>query len=356
MNKKKWKDFQIGGESGVFSIKSSISQIDKKNLNTMVGNTPYVTRTNLNNGVSIHVTKNQDKQYVTNEGNVISIGLDTQTVFYQPDEFYTGQNIQILSHENMNINIAQFLVPLLKIQVKKFSWGGNGATLKRLNNLRIMLPVDDNNKPDWQYMNDVGNNFYQSQNKKVKEYLLNKKDKLEKYLNAKSDIRTDDIEWRVYEIEELFDTKRVSGSSLGKYNKGNLPFVSTSSEMNGIQDFIKTTEKDTCPASSLTISPIEGTLFYQPHEFVGRGGAGSSITSMANDKINKYIGLFLKVMIEHSSKAKASYGVQLNGKRLKSTKFNLPVTTANEPDWDYMEHYMKKIEYKKIIKLIEYLN
>lgn len=31
-------------------------------------------------------------------------------------------------------------------------------------------------------------------------------------------------------------------------------------------------------------------------------------------------------------------------------------TNDNEPDWKFMEYYMKSIEYKQISKLIEYLN
>ncbi|MBS9782175.1 MAG: hypothetical protein KGV43_00015 [Arcobacter sp.] len=56
--------------------------------------------------------------------NVISIGLDTQTVFYQNSKFYTGQNIQILSNQNLNYENAMFIIPLLKIQRQKFSGGG----------------------------------------------------------------------------------------------------------------------------------------------------------------------------------------------------------------------------------------
>ena len=45
-----------------------------------------------------------------------------------------------------------FIAPLLKIQMQKFNWGSNGATLSRLKALKIMLPVDENGDPDWEYM------------------------------------------------------------------------------------------------------------------------------------------------------------------------------------------------------------
>ena len=79
-------------------------------------------------------------------GNVITIGLDTQTVFYQPHCFYTGQNIQVLINKNINLLTSFFLLPILKIQMDKFSWGGNGATLGRLNRTKAMLPVTKSNK------------------------------------------------------------------------------------------------------------------------------------------------------------------------------------------------------------------
>lgn len=351
-----WKDFQIGGKEGIFSIKSSISEIDKKNLNDEVGEIPYVTRTDLNNGISMYVTKNQDKKYVTNKGNVISIGLDTQTIFYQPTEFYTGQNIQILSHEKMNEDIARYLIPLLKIQLSKFSWGGNGATLKRLNNSRVMLPINEKDEPNWEYMEERGKTLYDRKHNDILKYLKKKQIALKTQLSKTNEQIFEEKTWKPFEVNKIFDVKRVSGVPLNKYEEGTVPFISTSSQKNGIQGFVNSKNKNISPENSLTISPIDGTIFFHPYKFIGRGGAGSSISTMTNENLNKYIGLFIKTMIEASSKHKASYGVQLNGKRLKSTKFYLPVTDDNEPDWNFMEYYMKQIEYKQISKIIKYLN
>jgi len=90
--------------------------------------------------------------YPLDEGNVITIGLDTQTVFYQSSKFYTGQNIQILKLEELNKNTAIFLITLLKKQIAKFTWGGNGATLTRLRKTKIFLPATPQGSPDYNYM------------------------------------------------------------------------------------------------------------------------------------------------------------------------------------------------------------
>lgn len=85
-------------------------------------------------------------------GNCITVGLDTQTAFYQENSFYTGQNIQVLRNDKLNAVNAKFLVPLIKNTLSIFSWGGNGATLTRLRRSKIMLPVDESGNPDYAFM------------------------------------------------------------------------------------------------------------------------------------------------------------------------------------------------------------
>lgn len=151
LNDKKWKEFLI---SDLFDIQSTSSGIDKNKLNSQRGQIPYITRTDINNGINFFVEDKQNTRYKKDCGNVITIGLDTQTVFYQKHSFYTGQNIQVLRANKLNEKMAQFIIPLLKIQMQKFNWGGNGATLTRLNKTKILLPINAKGKPDYQFMSD----------------------------------------------------------------------------------------------------------------------------------------------------------------------------------------------------------
>ena len=148
MDNIEWKSFVL---TDVFDITSTNSGIDKNKIKeiNIEGKNPYITRTDKNNGIDGFII---EQDYELNNGNVITIGLDTQTVFYQPHSFYTGQNIQILSNAQLNKYNALFLVNLLKIVLKKFNWGGNGATLTRLKNSRILLPINDEGLPNYEYM------------------------------------------------------------------------------------------------------------------------------------------------------------------------------------------------------------
>src|SRR5699024_9416776 len=202
MSDRKWKEFQVGGKNGLFRVKSSVSEIDMKNLNLEGGSVPYITRSNINNGISRYVAKEQGG-YLKNKGNVITIGLDTQTVFYQPKDFFTGQNIQVIEHDRMSRDVANFLISLFKVQMRKFNWGGNGATLKRLNALKIMLPVDKNGDPDWDYIEYEGGRVYKEKIGKVLKYVRQKQKKLEEDQRILNKLDLVESKWKPFKLEDV---------------------------------------------------------------------------------------------------------------------------------------------------------
>lgn len=162
-----WKEFAL---NDIFSIRATQSGIDRNKLVAGEGNTPYITRTDMNNGWDSFIC--EQPKYRQDEGNVISVGLDTQTVFYQPCSFYTGQNIQVFNSPQLNRYVAAFIIPLLKIQMQKFNWGGNGATLGRLKRSKILLPVTPDGTPDYAFME---NYMRAVEAKQIRHYLDKKK-------------------------------------------------------------------------------------------------------------------------------------------------------------------------------------
>ncbi|HEP1828063.1 TPA: restriction endonuclease subunit S [Streptococcus suis] len=151
MKNREWKEFFLGDEE-IFTLHATLNGIDKNKLvDDGEKKIPYVTRTKINNGLDMFVSRQPNP---INRGNVIIIGLDTQTVFYQEAEFYTGQNVQILYNRYLTKNIAMFLIPIIKKQLEVLNWGGNGATLGRLKKKRVKLPVKKDGTPDWTFMEE----------------------------------------------------------------------------------------------------------------------------------------------------------------------------------------------------------
>lgn len=140
LDEKKWEKFVVFGKKGFLRIATTDSSIDSIRL--IDGNekrVPYVTRSEAVNGIAQFVSEN-NYEFGSDEAGCITVGLDTQTVFYQPHKFVTGQNIQIVTGDSLNEDSAHFYVTILKKQMDaKFNWGGNGATLSRMKRLEAKL-------------------------------------------------------------------------------------------------------------------------------------------------------------------------------------------------------------------------
>lgn len=330
-----WKEFFIGGSNGLFDITATKSGIDKNKLNVEEGEIPYITRTDMQNGINLFVTDKQNNRYKKDEGNVITIGLDTQTVFYQPKSFYTGQNIQILRNKHLNKYVAMFIIPSLKIQMDKFSWGGNGATLGRLNRTRLMLPIDSNGQPNWQFMEDYIKQEQKIQVQKVVTYYE------QKLFELAGDISgLEKVEWKSFQFTDIFQ-KIQRGRRLTKANQinGSKPYISSKADNNGVDDFIKNEVGVRTFKNVLTLanSGSVGSTFYQFYEFI----ASDHVTALKSEEADKYAYLFLASIVKRLEE-KYSFNREINDTRIKREKIILPADKNGNPNYKYMSDFVKK--------------
>lgn len=93
----------------------------------------------------------------------------------------------------------------------------------------------------------------------------------------------------------------------------------------------------------ITVSPIDGSSFYQEDDFLGRGGAGSSIILLYNPNLNLYNGYFIATVIRTVCR-KFAYSDMANKDTIGAEKIKLPVDETGNPDFIYMESYMKNLE------------
>ncbi|UTB32702.1 MAG: restriction endonuclease subunit S [Methanobacterium sp. ERen5] len=340
----KWGTFVL---SEVFTIESTSSGIDKNKLINKKGMIPYITRTDENNGIANLIGK-QDEKYFKNKGNVITIGLDTQTVFYQAKEFYTGQNIQILYNKKLNNVNALFLIPLLEKIIEKFSWGGYGATLTRLRKSRVMLPINSDKEPDWDFMESYIKKKETYSLMKLKSYLDEKLSVMQDKAYLYSDDFFDMMKWGEFLIENLFNVNR--GRRLIKKDRknGKIAFYSATEYNNGVTDFIS---NPLFVEKNKILVTIFGDAFFAEEDFT----ASDDVTILGNNKLNKYNGLFVCEMIKNN-KEKFKFGYKCFSERIKRQTILLPINEENnEPDWDFMESYIRKIKYEKLNEYSNYI-
>jgi hypothetical protein len=52
---------------------------------------------------------------------------------------------------------------------------------------------------------------------------------------------------------------------------------------------------------------------------------------------------------------KYSFNREINDDRIKKEKIMLPVNSKNEPDYEYMEQYIRKKEQESLMRYVKYL-
>ena len=154
----------------------------------------------------------------------------------------------------------------------------------------------------------------------------------------------DTKQWKEFVIKDLFTVKRPSARSQANYEDGDVPFVASGNFNNGVLKYLQPKENEILDSGNcITVSPIDGSSFYQEDDFLGRGGAGSSIILLYNPNLNPYNGYFIATVIRTVCR-KYAYSDMANKDTIGSEKIKLPVDEIGNPDFLYMESYMKNLE------------
>ncbi|WP_295039080.1 restriction endonuclease subunit S [uncultured Fibrobacter sp.] len=349
MSDRCWKEFWLSGTDGIFHLKATASGIDGNKLISGESQTiPYISRSDSMNGVKSFVSSKQKQKYKIDSGNCITIGLDTQTVFYQPHSFFTGQNIQVLRNKELSQELALFLVETIRKQMVKFNWGGNGATLGRLARLKIMLPVDKNGEPDFDYMEST---IYELKKAKTIEYreFLKKELKSIRYVEIP---KLDEKEWDAFKLTDVFKINPGKRLTVSDMKMGNTPFIGASDSNNGITNFISNRNASfdrNVLGVNYNGSVVEN--FYHPYDCLFSDDVKRF--HLKNWKDGKFILLFMKGIILQQ-KSKFLYAYKFNEKRMKNQSIMLPVDGNGAPDYSYMEQYIKNIFYTKAKEYLDF--
>ena len=100
---------------------------------------------------------------------------------------------------------------------------------------------------------------------------------------------------------------------------------------------------------SLSYNGSVGEAFYQPEPFWATDDVNVLYFKKSNkNEFNKYIALFICTILRQE-KYRYSYGRKWVLENMRSTKIKLPIkrNTNNEyePDWNFMENYIKALPY-----------
>lgn len=161
-----WGKFLICGEGGLFNLVQPIARRLTDYLTD--GEVPFVASGGFNNGVEKYVKTKEDE--VLDKGNCISVSAIGGFSFYQEKDFIgrggAGSAIKLLYNDNINEQNALFVCTILQIILSKYDYNTmlSGTKLKKE---YIYLPVGQDKKPDWKYMEDYSKMIFDKYSKWV---------------------------------------------------------------------------------------------------------------------------------------------------------------------------------------------
>ena len=200
----------------------------------------------------------------------------------------------------------------------------------------------------FQYM--LNNNMLLDDNIGIPEILdIVLSDSFKKWLNDnanmnKSNLSLNNVKWRQFRIADIFRINKVCGRKISDYNTGNYPYVSGTQDNNGITGWVEAPEEDVSIGNCISVDPITTKATYQASNFVGRGFSGASVNLLYNDVLNQAIAHFVITSIQQNS-IKYSYARLLNGIKLENLMIWLPIDEDENPNWEWIEEYMKSLPY-----------
>ena len=330
-----WKSFKV---SDIFITEKHGSglqtptgaMMSKKDLED--GDTPRVTVSNYNNGITGYYADSDNKNYRTYE-NFISVSF-LGTVFYQPEKVSLDMKVHCLKPLDYELNVysAGYIVSIIRKAISNFAYSDQLSSTV-LAELEFALPATPDGLPDWDYM--------ESYMKAVMEVSEKSLENLKRADDAKHLINIG--EWGEFRIDDIFDVIKGTRLTKADMKDGAIKFVGSSAMNNGETHRIANNER-LHPANTITVcyNGSVGETFYQDEEFWA-----SDDVNVLYPKFNmtKNTAMFVCPIIRSVGK-KYAFIDKWKQEDMKNAVIKLPINMEGDPDWQYMEDYMKRRLYE----------
>lgn len=345
LSDREWKAFKV---TDVFDHIQRGKRL--KNADHIPGELPYVSSSALNNGVTDWIQPTANSRVFEESISLANSG-SVGTAFYEPFAYVASDHVTSFHSERGSKLVYLFMATCLEKQKHNFGFNRE-VNENRLKRLRLMLPINVQGQPDYQFMVDyVRELFHQKQNN-VLQYIHSSLNNLTFIKLASLTNR----QWGIFRIGDLFDSiTRPPARSKNKYKNGDIPFIASGASLNGVAKFCQPHDGEQLDTSNcITVSPVDGSAFYQSTDFLGRGGGGSSIIILRSAYLNKYNGIFIARAINNTT-SKYQYGHMATSDGIERDRVLLPTNRQGKPDYQYMEQYVKNKMIQKYKKYLGYL-
>ncbi|MBQ6910204.1 MAG: N-6 DNA methylase, partial [Synergistaceae bacterium] len=322
LNTQSWKEFRVGD---FFDVELSKGDIKADEIDE--GDVLLISSGCENNGVIKRIDGVGDGKAEIFSGNKITVDM-FGNAYYQAEPFYAVSHgrVNILTAKfDLNKYIALFIATLINGEQFKYSYG-RAVYSNVVTNMTLKLPAAKTGKPDWQFMENYIKSLHH------KPITTRNNPDMAPALNVK--------DWKEFKVGDILDCSSTSLSIKDDLPDGNVPFISRTVENNGVDGYVDITPDKLTDGNCLTIGAEGIYAFYQPDAFA----TGNKIYQMRRNNMNQYIGLFLATVLNLED-YKYSYGRARIMSKLQNENLKLPSDANGEPDWQFMENYIKALPY-----------
>lgn len=340
----------------MFEVLSYKKRFDANKV-TLVGNGghPYIVRQGSDNGQKGFI--DEDKSCL-NDGNTISFGQDTATMFYQEKPYFTGDKIKILKPklERFGKDNAQFFLATMRRSFSNFGWGTSSFSIEVIENQTITLPVTDNKEIDFDFMESFIRELEEERIRELQSYLavtglsdytltLSEQDALKGF---------EALEWREFNVTDVFNVKNTHNilSSEIAENSGGVPYLCASAENNGVSSYISYNADFLEDGNCIFIGGKTFVVSYQKDDFFSNDSHNLALylKDFEADKSNQ---LYLATCIRKSLAHKYSWGNSISNAKIKGDKVMLPVRDG-VLDYEAMQDFISAVQKLVIKDVVKY--
>lgn len=332
-----WKEFQIGD-----LFEACLSKDDIQPKDFVEGKIPLVSSGKENNGIIAFV---EDEKARLWDKNTLTIDMFGK-VFYQESPYFAvshGRVNILLPKISMTKGCLQFIgCAIEKVASQKYAFNEMCTGTKVLKD-NIKLPTTTDGAPDWAYMESYMANL---EIKVVESLTL-----LQTAKDAEKK-KVDTREWGEFHLYDIFSISmgnKFDRSKMCEVDEG-INFVGRSALTNGVACAVTSVEDkkgntvQPYPAGDITIAlgGSIGAAFIQDKEFYTSQNV--CVLHTDNHSITERAKWFVVASITASCGNYEAFTDELNRHIRTDFIIRLPMDKTGQPDWGYMEEYMRKVE------------
>ena len=154
--------------------------------------------------------------------------------------------------------------------------------------------------------------------------------------------------WKYVNVKKLFGNNiakcKCSSATELLENGTDIAYVGAKKNENGLMRYVKYEEDLVTDGNCIVfIGDGQGSVgysLYQPKDFIG----STTLVAGYSKRLNKYSAHFLVTVLD-LERYRYSFGRKYNKNAIQNSQIKLPVDSDGNPDWDFMENYIKSLPY-----------